>query len=71
MNIEAILFTLLGIFVIAAAAYDWEFFMNHRKARFVIKLLGNRNRARILYVLVGVLVAVVGVMAFFDKLSLG
>jgi di/tricarboxylate transporter len=45
-------FAILGAFVLAAAVFNWEFFMNHRKAQFMIGFFG-RNGARIVYGILG------------------
>ena len=55
------LFAALGAFAICGAAFDWEFFMNHPKAQFVVRLLGRRG-TRIFYGLVGSFLVVVGVL---------
>lgn len=41
-----------GLFSIAGAWYDWDFFMQHRWTRSVARLLG-RGGVRIVYALVG------------------
>ena len=41
-----------GAFSIAGAAGDWDFFMNHRKARLFVALFG-RQGARMFYGLLG------------------
>jgi len=43
-----------GVFTIWAAAADWDWFMNSRRALIFVKLFG-RNGARVAYVLIGVL----------------
>ena len=43
-----------GIFVIAASAFDWEWFFTNRKAIFFTNLLG-RGGARIFYFSLGVI----------------
>ncbi|MFH1230443.1 MAG: immunity 17 family protein [Planctomycetota bacterium] len=53
--------TACGVFAICGAAFDWEFFMNHRKARFFIRLFG-RTGARIFYGLLGIILVVIGVL---------
>ncbi|HQU46826.1 MAG TPA: hypothetical protein PK867_28740, partial [Pirellulales bacterium] len=49
-----------GIFGIAGAAYDWAFFMDGRKARSIVGLIG-RGRARIFYSVLGAAVFLGGV----------
>ena len=50
-----------GVFAICGAAFDWEWFMNHRKARLFVRLLG-RGGARVLYGVLGTAMVVVGVL---------
>ena len=52
MGWESIIFIIAGLFSIAGAAFDWEWFMNNRRAAFFVNLLG-RNGARIFYGLLG------------------
>ena len=61
MNPIGFFFVAAGIFAIAGAVCDWDWFMNARKARFVVALL-TRNGARIFYGLLGAGLAVLGVM---------
>jgi hypothetical protein len=41
-----------GAFSIAGAAKDWDFFMNNRRARLIVAILG-REGARVFYGLLG------------------
>lgn len=43
-----------GVFVIAAAALDWDWFFTNWRARFFVNLLG-RDGARLFYALLGAL----------------
>ena len=52
MNPEGLVLAAIGIFSVCGAALDWEFFMNHRKARFMVAILG-RAGARAFYGLLG------------------
>lgn len=45
---------LCGVFVIAAAVLDWDWFFNNWRARFFVNLLG-RDGARLFYTLLGAL----------------
>jgi len=58
--LQQALFTAVGIFVLAAAALNWSFFMEHRKAQFVVGLIG-RSGARVLYGLLGIAFIALGV----------
>ncbi len=48
-----------GLFAICGAAFDWEWFMNNRKAQFFVRLLG-RPGTRIFYGVLGAGLAVLG-----------
>ena len=50
-----------GIFSICGAAFDWDFFINSRKAQFFVAILG-RNGARIFYGILGLAIAVMGTL---------
>lgn len=50
-----------GVFSIAGAALDWDFFINSRKARLFVSLFG-RNGARIFYGLLGTVITVIGLL---------
>ncbi len=56
-----IAFVFAGLFSAAGGAMDWDFFMNHPKARFMCRVLG-RNGARVFYVLFGAAFTVFGVL---------
>ncbi len=50
-----------GVFVIAAAASNWDWFFNNWRARFFVNLFG-RDGARIIYALLGVFLFVLAAM---------
>jgi hypothetical protein len=50
-----------GVFAICGAGFDWEFFMNNRKAQFFVRLFG-RTGTRIFYGFLGSAIVVVGVL---------
>jgi hypothetical protein len=50
-----------GLFTVMAACCDWEFYMNHRKARIVIALMG-RQGTRVFYGVIGSAMIVAGVL---------
>ena len=50
-----------GVFTLVAAILDWDWFMNHPKARFFVGLFG-RTGTRIFYALLGVFLIAVGGM---------
>ena len=49
-----------GSFSVAGAVQDWDFFMESRRARLFVTLLG-RSGARAFYVVLGLAIAGVGV----------
>jgi hypothetical protein len=51
----------VGAFSICGAVFDWEWFMNNRKARLWVKLFG-RKGARVFYVIFGGALAVGGML---------
>jgi drug/metabolite transporter superfamily protein YnfA len=63
-QIPAILFIFAGGFSIAGAYFNWDWFMNNRRAWLFVKLLG-RGGARVLYSLLGGFLIVVGIMTLF------
>ena len=60
--VEGSIAIVFGLFTICAAALDWEWFMNHRKARFLIGFIG-RPGARVFYTLLGLVLIVGGGLA--------
>ena len=64
----ALLLVLCGLFAIAAGVLDWDWFMNHRKAMVFVSLLG-RNGARVFYCLLGLIIAVIGLLVTFGIIS--
>jgi hypothetical protein len=48
-----------GVFVIAAAIFDWDWFFNNYKAKFFVDALG-RNGARMFYGVLGVAILFLG-----------
>jgi len=61
MNWFGLFFIAAGLFSLAGAVCDWEWFMTHRKARFFVSVFG-RTGARIWYALFGIGLAVLGVL---------
>lgn len=51
----------VGVFSISGSVFNWEWFMNHRKARFFSNLLG-RAGARIFYGILGIAFIVLGIL---------
>lgn len=61
MNPVGFFLVAAGLFSICGAAFDWDFFMNHRKARFLVSVLG-RTGARVFYFLIGLVVTILGAL---------
>ena len=61
MNLLGLLLVAGGIFSICGAAFDWDFFMNSRKARLLVTLFG-RTGTRIFYLLLGLGIVVFGAL---------
>lgn len=59
MNPIALLLVAAGAFAMAGAIFNWDFFMNARKARFLVNLL-SRTGARIFYGLLGLGLLILG-----------
>ncbi len=50
-----------GLFSLVCAVMNWNWFMNHRKAKFMISVIG-RTGARIFYGVLGLFICTVGVV---------
>jgi immunity protein 17 of polymorphic toxin system len=61
MNPAGLLLVGAGIFTLCGAGFDWEWFMNHRKARLFVMLFG-RMGARIFYGILGLVLVVMGAL---------
>ena len=68
---------LLGLFFIAAGGFcitgavcNWEFFMNSRKARGMVAILG-RNGARGFYVILGSVIVIMGLLFAVGVIPMG
>ena len=59
-----------GLFAIAGAVFNWDFFMNNRKARLFVSLLG-RNGARVVYVILGGIIITLGALIALGFLKNG
>ena len=58
-TMSTVLLVVIGLFSMVGALFDWDFFMNHRKARFIVAMLG-REGARGFYLLLGAAIAAGG-----------
>jgi len=61
MHYEGLILIGAGLFSAAGGALNWDWFMNNRKASFFVKTL-TRNGARIVYVIIGVVLVVIGLL---------
>jgi hypothetical protein len=50
-----------GLFTLVAAAGDWDWFMNHPKARLFCSIFG-RSGARVFYAILGIGLVVLGAL---------
>jgi len=60
-SVMGLLFSAIGLFAICGAGYNWDWFMNHRKARFFVAVF-TRTGARIFYMLLGGGLVTLGVL---------
>lgn len=56
-----VIFLLCGLFSIAGAVFNWDFFFDSSKARVFVRLFG-RTGARIFYGILGIAIIVIGIM---------
>jgi len=61
-------FVLAGLFSFAGAVFDWEWFMTHPRAALFVKLFG-RDGTRVVYALLGILLAALGLAGIFGLLA--
>jgi hypothetical protein len=59
-----------GILCIAATIMDWDWFMNHRRARLIVRVFG-RMGARIFYCIFGVVFLMLGTLYFASVMLKG
>ncbi|MBQ8296298.1 MAG: immunity 17 family protein [Ruminococcus sp.] len=62
MIIMSVVVTLIGLFPICGAIFNWNWFFNNYKARGIVRVFG-RTGARIFYALIGLLLMGVGIAA--------
>ena len=63
------IFMVLGLFTVAGALFDWDWFMLSRRARWFVRIFG-RDGARIFYALLGVGFIVFGALVLFGLINL-
>ena len=69
MNWLGLILVLAGLFSVAAALLDWDWFMNSRRVRFLVSIIG-RTGTRILYGVTGVILTVLGVLGLLGVIEL-
>ena len=57
-----------GVFSISGALFDWDWFMNSRRAQLWLKLFG-RQGTRIFYGVLGVAIVALGLMMAFGVIA--
>jgi len=62
MNPLGLFFMAVGAFAVAGSVFNWDFFLNARKARFVVAVL-TRTGARIFYAALGLALLTLGTLA--------
>ncbi|MDJ0581218.1 immunity 17 family protein [Crocosphaera sp.] len=53
-----------GVFSLCGAILNWDWYMNHRKARFLLRMLG-RGGARVFYGVLGLGLIILGGLLLF------
>lgn len=61
MNPVGLFLVAAGLFSICGAAFDWDWFINSRKAQLFVALFG-RNGARIFYGILGTVIVIMGAL---------
>ncbi|MDR2903241.1 MAG: immunity 17 family protein [Clostridiales bacterium] len=61
--LKSIIIVSCGLFSIICAALDLDWFMENRKARFIVMLF-KRNGARVFYIVLGLLVILSGFISY-------
>ena len=67
MNPVGLVLVAAGIFSICGAIFDWDWFINSRKAQIWVTLFG-RTGARIFYGILGVIICVIGIAATLARI---
>ncbi len=70
MNMEAIVFSLIGAFVILAGVFNWDWYMNSHKLSWLVRLVG-RQRTRVVIVILGAVFIGIGALAEAGVINLG
>ncbi len=67
--IFSVILIVAGLFSLGGAYYNWGWFMNHRKVRFFIKIMG-RKGVRIFYGILGVGMILLGILGALGLIDL-
>ncbi len=60
-QVTALLTIAIGLFAGVAAAMDWKWYMNHRKAQLFVKMFGYQG-ARVFYMILGLAMMILGAL---------
>lgn len=69
MEPRGFIFLFIGLFSFCGGFFGWNWFLNHRKARGLIRLIG-LNAARIFYMVLGAGFTITGVLILSGYISL-
>ncbi|KPK77484.1 MAG: hypothetical protein AMJ79_03020 [Phycisphaerae bacterium SM23_30] len=69
MNPVGFFLIALGLFGLAGAAFNWNWFMQSRKARFLTTMMG-RSGARVFYMLLGAFIVTMGILILVGAIQL-
>ena len=64
------LFVLIGLLALLAALFNWEWFFTAQNTQFIVANAG-RNRARLFYGIVGIILMIMSVFFFFQVKEAG
>jgi len=70
MDYKGVILVLAGLFSISGAAFDWNWFMENGKVKFISKILGGRSRARIFYLVLGLVMIIFGFLGLFGVVAM-
>jgi hypothetical protein len=68
MHLQGLVLVACGLFSVVAASQDWDWFMNHRKARLFVALFG-RTGARLFYAGLGAVLMALGAVVTLGMLD--
>lgn len=63
-QLTGILIALAGLFSLAGAYFNWDWYMNNSRARLLVRFIGRRG-ARVFYAALGLALVVAGIMTAF------